>query len=148
MAAYASSRYPFRMQFPAGWSPLAVEPQTGVVASFGTEGAQLDIAEEDVAAFGAEVSTVSGYTDLVLAVLQSYFADFTLISRQRIQTTQGHEAEVVEYTVLGGQVRAARLIYLSQDLIGFSATFTAQPQVYSELKPALDYAFTTFEDGE
>jgi S1-C subfamily serine protease len=147
MALYTSQRYPFAIEYPAGWVNAGAQPELGVVANYSTEDALLSLTEEDLAAIGLSGTTVSEYAELVISTLRAYTADFSLISRSPATTPDGLDVIVLEYTFLGGTYRAARLIYVHDDRVGFGATYVVTAQDYQQLKPIFDYSFTTFHNS-
>ena len=53
-------------------------------------------------------------------------------------------AQKLEFSILDGQYYSARLIYLHEGEIAFNATYVAPADTYAEIKPMIDYSFSTF----
>jgi hypothetical protein len=144
MALYESQRYPFSLQYPYHWADLGAQPELGVVAQYGNENAILSVSEEDLAALGLSGTTLSDYTDLIVSTLEAFTLDFSLLSQRRVTTAAGLEVMVIEYTIASGSYQAARVIYVHEGRIGFSATYAALAQDFEQLEKTFNYSFSTF----
>lgn len=147
MALYTSQRYPFSLQYPADWVDLGAQRQMGVVASFGRDDHLLNLGEEDLSALGFSGLTAADYADLFVGTLRTVVSDFSLIAQRPLTTSSGLGAVVVEYTMFGGAYRAAVLLYVHEQAIGFSATYAFPAQDYAALKEVLDHSFSTLAVG-
>ena len=149
MALYESEIYPVSIQYPADWMEQPVTPEAGLTALYlGEQNEEFAIAEEEVAALGLGPLTLSEYVDAVLSVLSTVVPGYELISRQQTVTAQGLQIEMVEISALGGLQIATRLIYLDEDQIAFSATYTTPKARLEELKELIDYSFGTLQVEE
>lgn len=148
MALYESRRYPFSIEFPASWSAQPGET-LGVTALFGGAlGEQFGIVEEDAEALGVGEVILEEYVDAVLSVVETITPGLEIESRDQITTAQGLPAQVVVMSFFGGLAKGKRLFVLSEDRIGFSATYQAATEVFSALEPLINYSFSTFRIGE
>ena len=154
MALYQSAKYPFSIQYPAGWaekSPLDPDAPFCALATacfVAADGGVFAIAEEDLAALGMGQTTLSGYTDIVVSALETLAPGFELLSRESFVTGSGLIAEIVEATVFAGALKTVRLLYLHEGKIGFNATYIAPDARLAELAELVEYSFSTFQVEE
>jgi ABC-type transport system substrate-binding protein/azurin len=144
MEVYESAQYPFSIQHPAGWTSQP-QVQIGATAQFiGEGGEQFVIAEEDVVALGLQEMSLNEYVDTVLSVLESTVPGIELVSRKTSITAQGMPAEILEFSLFNGQFLIKRFIVILNNRIGFSATYVAPKDKFSELEPVAEYSFGSF----
>ena len=142
MGVYESAQYPFSIQYPADW--VEQPAQLDVTASFAADqNTTFSIAEEDLVALELGEGTVHDFVDLIIDIFAAL--DIELVSREDVTTPQGLEAEVVEFAMLGGTVRASKLVYVHEGIISFEATYVALTARHEELEELIEYSFGTFE---
>ena len=147
MVVYESADNPFSPQYPADWAEDTAPRQPGVVAAFvGPEGESLAIVVQDLAAAELGGATLTDYVDLVLSEVSLSSFNFELVSREGIVTDQGMNAELVEYSVLGGTNQAFLFVYLGENGIVFTATYMAPSARYEAMREQIVYSFDTFRD--
>ncbi len=147
MVVYESADNPFSLQYPADWAEDTAPRQPGVVAAFvGPEGESLAIVVQDLAAAELGGATLTDYVDLVLSEVSLSSFNFELVSREGIVTDQGMNAELVEYSVLGGTNQAFLFVYLGENGIVFTATYMAPSARYEAMREQIVYSFDTFRD--
>ena len=153
-ALYQSANYPFSIQYPAGWAEKSPLDPDAPFCAFTTacfvaeDGGVLAIAEEDLAALGIGPTTLSGYTDMVISVVETLAPGFQLLSRETLATTSGLTGEMVEASLFAGALKAVRLVYIHEGIIGFNATYIGPNARLAELTELVEYSFGTFEVEE
>jgi S1-C subfamily serine protease len=144
MALYQSQRYPFAIEYPAGWDDYGAQPDQGVAASFGTDNAVLSLTESDLAAMAAEDFTLAEFADAFVRAMRATTPDFGVIARRQVQTLTGLDVVVIDYSMMGGTFRGSLLLFVHDARTGFVANYIAVAQDYQGLEPVFDYAISTF----
>jgi hypothetical protein len=147
MALYTSLRYPFTIQYPAGWDDLGAQPDLGVTANFGSADGSFSVLEQDLGALGYDGLTLPEYTDLLVGSLKLTMRDFSLVSSRQVTTPEGRVVALVEYTAMAGTFRGALLLYVHEGSVGFSATYVFASSAFQSNRPLIDYSFGTFQSG-
>ena len=144
MAVYESAQLPISIQYPASWTeqPQEAPDLRNFLDEAGIQ--QFGVAEENLTALGLGELNLQEYTDVILEVIGSTVAGFEVLSRTGSVTRQGMPAEILEFEILGGVLRAKRLIVLVDGQNGFSATYVVSASDYAQLEPLMDYSFGTF----
>lgn len=144
MAMYYGRSGPFAFRYPAGWSQEITPP--GATAFFHSEdGGSLVVQEEDLWQTGWSNQTLDWYIQDNLDSLANFTDRFALIRAYYVRTGGGAPAAIIEYTGSGGQLVGERLVGLHQGRYGFAATYAAPAARFKQLKPMVDYSFSTFE---
>ena len=130
----------FRIEVPQAWTELETDPSAAEVFSGIDPGgnAALFVVMEVVSDLGIGAPTLTGYADVIEStVLIPNGA--TEIERESVQTSQGLPA--IRFEMLLFDERATRLIYVSDDGVAFSITYSFPAEWQDTMGPLVDYSF-------
>ena len=147
MARYRSPLFPFTMAYPAEWRQ---EPRVAITAvSFIGPGNSLLSVGEELLPLPTSIDdepSLDAYVLLVLRHLEETVDGFELVSvTPRLVGDRGREARVIELTGEDGSLRWARLVYVHDGLVGFSATYGAAAEQFDGLREMIELSFLSFE---
>ena len=135
----------FRIEVPQAWTELETDPSAAEVFSGIDPGgnATLLVVMEVVSDLGIGAPTLTGYADVIEStVLIPNGA--TEIERESVQTSQGLPA--IRFEMLLFDERATQLIYVSDDGVAFSTTYSFPAEWQDTMGPLVDYSFGTLTD--
>ena len=138
MFIYQSSDHDFSVQVPADW--IESSELIGFdLQLFRPDGASILILEEDLVSLGGNSNTLDGYTDLVESVIVSQSPGSEIVSRKRIQTSQGDPANLLEISLFNGLVLGNRLVYVDESGIAFNVAYAYPSESFDAAKDFIEY---------
>ncbi len=135
----------FRVEVPQAWTELETDPLESEVFSAIDPGGRtvVLVVMELLSDLGIGDLTLSGYADIIesTVLIPSGTAE---IERESVQTAQGLSA--IRFEVLISDERAIRLIYVTDDGIAFSITYSFPDEWQGAMRPLVDYSLGTLTD--
>jgi hypothetical protein len=145
---YHSQQYPFSIEYPSEW--LRLPGQAGITAAYGdlNTGEGIYIAEEDLNEIGLGDASLREYVDVIIFII-SQTEGYELISDEQVSNANGLPVEILDFHIgPDGSLHGRRLIYVHENLIGFSASYIAFEGNFMKLQPTIEASFDSFRVTE